>query len=78
MAKIFRETYAIDKHVYPRRCICSECGKRRLCYNTELVVDIEALGGKFRDVIFPDLKQVCMSCAEERAFLITGKRKVRM
>jgi hypothetical protein len=51
MARIFSETYGIDKSVFER---------------------------SGRSVVFPDLKQVCMACAEERAFLITGKRKVRM
>lgn len=78
MAGIFRETYSLDNRVPERRCNCSECGRRRLCYDTELVVDVEALGGRGSSAIFPDLKQVCMACAEERAFLITGKRKVRM
>jgi predicted metal-binding protein len=78
VARIFSEEYQINHYLLPGRCNCTECGKRRICYNTELVVSVEALGGSFRSVIFPDLKQVCMSCAEERAFLVTGKRKVRM
>lgn len=78
MARIFSEEYQIDRYLRPRRRNCAECGRRRLCYDTELVVNIEALGGRSKSVTFPDLKQVCMSCAEERAFLVTGKRKVRM
>jgi hypothetical protein len=78
MARICSEEYKTDRLRLPRRHNCSECGKRRLCYDTELVVNVEALGGKYRSVTFPDLKQVCMECAKERAFLVTGKRKVRM
>lgn len=78
MTKIFSEEYQIDRYIQPRRCNCAECGRRRLCYDTELVVNIEALGGRVKSAIFWDLKQVCMECAKERAFLITGKRKVRM
>ena len=78
MAEIFSEEYQTDRYLNPRRRNCSECGKRRLCYDTEIIVNVQALGRLFRHVTFPDLKQVCMECAKERAFLITGKRKVRM
>lgn len=77
MARIFSEEYGVDNRFASYRTNCSECGKRRLCYNTRLIVNVEALGVLQPGLVISDLKYVCMECAKERAFLITGKRKVR-
>jgi hypothetical protein len=74
---IYGLSYYIDRGMYSRRRLCSVCGRRRKCYSYEvkLYVGIESA---IKSVPFRDLQFACMSCAEERAFLVTGKRKVRM